>query len=49
LGDGIAYQVKMPDRLLSVTVNGASQSVNVFLSDPGAVVSFYHLSVNHSP
>jgi hypothetical protein len=73
LGDAIAYQIKMDNRLRLVTVNGTSQSVNVFQSDPlwtnrtfyfkegnycqdnaglpdeGAVVSFYHLSVNHSP
>jgi len=73
LGDVIAYQIKMTDGLLSVTVNGTSQSVNMFQLDPawtnrtfyfkagnycqdnagtpdeGAVVSFYHLNVNHSP
>lgn len=35
LGDVIAYQIKMNDGLLSVTVNGTSQSVNVFQLDPG--------------
>ena len=73
LGDVIAYQIKMDDGLLSVMVNGTSQSVSVFQLDPawtnqtfyfkagndcqdnaglpdeGAVVSFYHLNVNHSP
>jgi hypothetical protein len=34
LGDVIAYQIKMADGLLSVTVNGTNQSVNVFQLDP---------------
>jgi hypothetical protein len=34
LGDVIAYQIKMTDGFLSVTVNGTSQSVNMFQLDP---------------
>jgi len=34
LSNSITYEIKMVDGLLSVTVNGARQSVNVFQTDP---------------
>ena len=34
LSNNIAYQFRMVDGLLSMTVNGATQSVNVFSTDP---------------
>jgi mannuronan 5-epimerase len=48
LGEAIAYQIKMVDGLLSMTVNGARQSFDVFQSDPAwSNQTFYFKAGNY--
>jgi hypothetical protein len=48
LGDPIWYQIKLEDGLLSITVNGANQSVDVFQADPAwSTQTFYFKAGNY--